>query len=226
MTIWSKDSIRNSAPWMILAYHDIAGRIHMQRTKRRVLQLLRSGGPLWLDLGGGDSPRPGWLSVDLTPNCDVYWNLARGLPFPSASVDRIYSSHLLEHLTFEQGEDLLLECKRVLKPGGEISVCVPNAKLFVEAYLGSVSLPRHMFGGTDAYFETTAIDSLNYVAYMGEHHKYMFDQENLNHRLGAAGFVDVQARSFDYSIDLQSRRAESIYARGIAPPVSVESRDI
>ena len=212
----SKDFIRKSAPWMILAYHDIAGNIHMKRSKRRVLQLLRSGNPLWLDLGGGDSPRQGWLSVDLTPNCDIYWNLARGLPFPSASVDRIYSSHLLEHLTFDQGEALLLECKRVLKPGGEISVCVPNAQLFVQAYLGSVNLPRHMFGGTDAYFETTAIDSLNYVAYMGEHHKYMFDQENLNHRLDAAGFHSVGTRSFDGSVDLESRREESIYANGFA----------
>ena len=217
MMIWGKDSIRESAPWMILAYHDIAGKVRMHKTKKQVVQLLRQDSPLWIDLGGGNSPRPGWLSVDLTPNCDIYWNLACGLPFPSASVDRLYSSHLLEHLTFEEGNRLLLECRRVLRPGGELSVCVPNARIFVESYLGLVSLPRDMFGGTDAYFETTAIDSLNYVAYMGEHHKYMFDQENLNHRLEAAGFVDVEARPFDDSVDLLSRRAESIYARGVAP---------
>ena len=153
----------------------------------------------------------------MTPRCDLFWNLAYGLPFPDRSVDRIYSSHLLEHLTFIQGQNLLVECRRVLKPGGELSVCVPDARMYVDAYLGELTLDRSDFGVAGAYFETTAIDALNYIAYMDDHHKYMFDQENLNFRLQIAGFDSVESRDFDPSLDLSSRKSQSIYARGFRP---------
>ena len=45
------------------------------------------------------------------------WKASAGIPAPSQSVEMVYHSHLLEHMDQEEGEDLIKECFRVLKPG-------------------------------------------------------------------------------------------------------------
>ncbi len=60
-----------------------------------------------------------------------------------------------------------------------------------------------------AYNNTTRIDHLNYIAYMGGHHKYMFDKENLLHILKSLGFSSVSLRAFDPRID--TRAEDSIF---------------
>ena len=163
------------------------------------------------------------VNVDITREADLFWDLRHGIPFPDASVLEVYSSHLLEHLTHAQGQILLRECRRVLVPGGLLSVAVPNARLYLEAYLGLVPLPEGLLGWAPAVNGTTAIDAANYVAYMDGEHRYMFDQENLLHVISTAGFVDVQARAFDADRDLLERDQESIYACA-RRPLSTDER--
>jgi predicted SAM-dependent methyltransferase len=119
---------------------------------------------------------------------------------------------LFEHLSFDEGQKLMKESIRVLKKGGTFSICVPNARIYIEGYLGLRDVPQEFYGWTPAFNETTAIDAVNYVAYMGGEHKYMFDQENLLEVLRQAGFTSVQARSIDLEVDRQERDYESIYA--------------
>ncbi|HEY0876056.1 MAG TPA: methyltransferase domain-containing protein [Vicinamibacterales bacterium] len=48
------------------------------------------------------------------------------LPYPDASFDRALCLDVLEHLTFEEQPRALAELYRVLRPGGEVLVSVPN----------------------------------------------------------------------------------------------------
>lgn len=48
------------------------------------------------------------------------------LPFPDASFDRALCLDVLEHLTYEEQPRALAELHRVVKPGGELFVSVPN----------------------------------------------------------------------------------------------------
>ena len=48
------------------------------------------------------------------------------LPYPDASFDRALCLDVLEHLTFEEQPRALAELARVLRPGGELLVSVPN----------------------------------------------------------------------------------------------------
>lgn len=48
------------------------------------------------------------------------------LPYPDASFDRALCLDVLEHLTFEQQPRALAELHRVVRPGGEVLVSVPN----------------------------------------------------------------------------------------------------
>jgi predicted SAM-dependent methyltransferase len=153
----------------------------------------------------------------MTQQCDIYWDLRLPIPLPDNSVSKIYSSHLFEHLTYSQGQGLLTESMRLLKPGGTFSICVPNARIYVEHYLGIKAVPEDYFGWTPAYNNTTPIDAINYVAYMDGEHKYMFDQQNLLHILSGAGFADVTQRDFESETDRSERDYESLYAIGTKP---------
>lgn len=201
------------------AVYERITRARLRRRGRAALRDLRGGsGPLWIDLGGGARAGHGnWVTLDMTPECDLYWDLRDGIPFEDGSVQRLYTSHLLEHLSFEEGQALLREALRVLEPGGTLSVCVPNARLYLEAYVSGRTLPTEWFGWREGWNGTTAIDMVNYIAYLGGHHRYMFDEENLLERLRQAGFGNVRSRTFDAETDLQERDYESIYAVGERP---------
>lgn len=186
-----------------------SSRVHAQR-------ILQGPGPINLELGAGSKKGSnGWTTLDIAPGCDMYCNLAKGIPFPDGSVQNIYSSHFFEHLTYEQSQVLLGECLRVMAPGGRFSICVPNARLYLEAYLKQDrTLSEDFFQYKPAYNSTTRIDYVNYVAYMNGSHHYMFDQENLVFLLQRRGFKNVRIREFDPALDLKEREFESIYAEG------------
>lgn len=190
------------------------GRANSSRSYAR--RLLRGSQPISLELGSGNKRGSnGWTTVDVTPGCDMYCNLAKGIPFPDGSVQNIYSSHFFEHLTYHQTQILLKECLRVMIPGGKFSICVPNARIYLEAYLKNLALDdRHFLGYEPAYNRTTKIDYVNYIAYMNEDHKYMFDEENLVFLLERKGFKNVRIREFDSALDIKERECESIYAEG------------
>jgi predicted SAM-dependent methyltransferase len=195
----------------------------LRRTQRAIRRLVAGGQRLWVELGGGARKGDnGWLVMDMDSECDYWWDLRRRLPFPDGSVEKIYSSHFLEHLTFRQGQRHLSECLRSLAPGGTISVCVPSARPYIEAYcLGKPLARKPWIHYEPAWNDTTPIDWVNYIAYMDEvdhillkhaAHQYMFDEENLLKVLEAAGFRNARLREFDPSLDLEFRDYESIYA--------------
>jgi predicted SAM-dependent methyltransferase len=212
-----RETIRR-VPFATEIFELTTGKAKMVSSRKQVKAILASGQEIKLDLGGGYQPgRNGWINIDISPQADLFWNLQYGIPFPDASVDRVYSSHLFEHLTYEQGQLLLDECMRVLKPGAPFSIVVPNARIYIEAYLAGVELPDEYLGWRPAYNNTTGIDAVNYIAYMAGEHTYMFDLPNLLHILNAKGFERVTERAFDPATDLIERDYESIYAIGYKP---------
>ena len=78
----------------------------------------------------------GWINVDankFTGKCDIWANLADGIPLPDASVDALYSHHVIEHLPDLQGH--WREVSRVLKPGGVFRIGGPNGDAALRMYL-------------------------------------------------------------------------------------------
>lgn len=183
-------------------------------TPLKARRLVKSGAIVKLDIGAGNvRGRDGWHTVDMAPRCDLVWDLRRGIPFADGSVSAVYSSHFLEHLEFGQIRAFLQECRRVLTPGGEFLVCVPDARIYLDAYSQGRLPEKSVFlGHAPAYNDTTLIDAVNYIAYMAGEHKYMFDQDNLLHVLEEAGFQDVKPRVFDPALDRPDRDVQSIYA--------------
>ena len=209
-----KRFIKKELPYVAIAGRAAINRAKSTRSRFVIRRLLKERKKLLLEIGAGDKKGAGgWITLDMTEHCDIFWDLRNGLPFPDDSISKIYSSHFLEHLSFRESQQLLGECRRTLIPGGVFSICVPDAKLYLEAYFNLGSLDRNKaFGWKPAYNKTTQIDFVNYIAYMDGEHKYMFDKENLLFILELQGFRNARLRKFDQSIDLPERDFESIYA--------------
>jgi len=123
---------------------------------------------------------------------------------------------MFEHIPFKNLVPFIHECHRVLKHGGELSVCVPNAGYYIKAYVENRLFKEKNEGYAPAIVDTGSyLDQVNYIAYMNGLHHYMFDEENLINTIKKAPFKSVLSRSFDPEIDLESRDYESVYASAI-----------
>jgi predicted SAM-dependent methyltransferase len=158
-----------------------------------------------------------WIASDITGGGDIRLDLTQPIPFPDNSVELIYSSHVLEHFSYPIPMiDLLRECHRILKVGGTLSVAVPDARIFLDAYVNPGSFNKARFCSLDVGLSyKSRIDYVNFIAYMGGEHKHLFDEENLVLVLAEAGFRDVRIRAFDPDVDLEVRNHESIYAQAV-----------
>jgi predicted SAM-dependent methyltransferase len=97
-----------------------------------------------VNLGCGDCFHPDWVNIDVNPSTSevIRHDLLRGLPFENASVDGVYSSHLLEHLSKSQAEGLVKEIYRALKPGGIARIVVPDLEGVARSYIDSLEKVR------------------------------------------------------------------------------------
>lgn len=178
--------------------------------------LIKGSQPINIELGESQKRLEGWTTVDLNEASDICLNLSCfPLPFPENCISQIYSSHVLEHLFYGEMTELLSECYRILKPGGIFKVAVPNARIYLNAYFNQkeFNYKEYCLYDTGLSYKSK-IDYVNYIAYMGGHHRHMFDEESLLTNLVDAGFKNVKIRDFEPGLDLEGRKYESIYAEG------------
>jgi len=171
---------------------------------------IRRSNKTQLEIGSGPTQRAGWMTLDMCKGADVYWDLRYKTPFDESSFDRVYCSHVLEHFSYQDLKELLSEVHRILRPDGEFLIAVPDASIYVDAYMGKRDATELM-QYKPAIASTKSMDVLNYIFYMGGHHKFMFDSENLAFHCGAAGFVSCISRPFDPTLDMAARDYESLY---------------
>ncbi len=90
-----------------------------------------------LNVGCGRHFHQAWRNIDVV-SCDPMveaHDLRMGLPAQTNHYDMVYHSHVLEHLTPADGQRLIEECYRVLKPGGVLRIVVPDLEQIARAYL-------------------------------------------------------------------------------------------
>jgi predicted SAM-dependent methyltransferase len=198
-----------------------------QRGRREVRQN-GWGRPEKINLGSGTLVKKGYLNVDIYPGGDVTLDLRKGLPFESASCGRIFSEHFLEHLIHleyanigypSDARRILAECFRVLRPGGLLSLSVPDAEWPVVDYPAGAGAPFFKTAAEQGWFPPgiTRMEAINrFFRQAGEHH-FMYDFETLELLLRQLGFVNIQRRPYDPEEDSEIRRLGSLFVLARKP---------
>lgn len=83
----------------------------------------------YLEIGPGPVRIPGFetLNIHADLHIDYVLNASRPFPFADGTFDIVYASHVLEHIPWYRTEEVLQEWVRILKPGGVLELCVPDA---------------------------------------------------------------------------------------------------
>jgi predicted SAM-dependent methyltransferase len=121
----------------------------------------------------------------------------KGFPLPDASFDFVYSEHLIEHLTYAEGQRCLRECFRVLRRGGTIRTATPSLQRLARLYDGSEVAERYVRWAVDTLrpeleAPLPGVVVNNFFRSWG--HRFIYDPETLRHALEEAGFVDIAER--------------------------------
>jgi predicted SAM-dependent methyltransferase len=159
----------------------------------------------FMNVGFWSQLKSGVLYKDLNGTFNtVMFNhdLRNGVPATDNSLDLIYHSHMLEHLSYVDGIEFLKECFRALKPGGRMRVLVPDLELWINAYYQNNKFffeQYKKYGGIDPTIYSTK-GSIFMGMLHNHEHKCGYDYESLEWMLEHTGFSDINKTLYGDSI--------------------------
>jgi len=141
-------------------------------------------------LGCGPERREGWLNVDTNPEsaADLVSRVEALPSIATDSVDVIEANHLFEHLTWNEAHDALAEWHRILRPGGELFLEMPDREACIRI-LGRYQDDRGFDIGTIGLFGWPPVIAEEGYAQV---HKWVWSRAELRAALSRAGFSEVE----------------------------------
>lgn len=169
-----------------------------------------------LQLGSGLKLLDGWLNSDcsLVFKSPCFLDVTRPFPIEDAQFDYVFTEHLIEHLTFKEGQNLLRESYRVLKPGGKIRVACPDLMKVIGLYAAPKTEARQQYikhcvdcslADIGIYNECFVIN--NAVRNWG--HKFLYDEQTMKLAMERVGFKDAVRCEVCVSTDRAFQNLES-----------------
>lgn len=157
----------------------------MSKSKKRAVK--------WLNLGADLGPtsqyqrEQGWTYNDLyrtdkLTDDDIVHDASKiDEVVEEGSVEKLVATHLLEHFSHRDTQDILERWFKILAEGGELYIEVPNFEFHIQlAMNGRIEEAiRYNFGGQEDE---------------GDYHKTAFTGESLHKHLSLAGFSDIQIK--------------------------------
>ena len=185
---------------------------------------------LCVQYGCGYHAPKGWLSFDASPTLlferipvigllytknDTrfppmarYGNIVKGLPIAAGSVDKLYASHVLEHLAYEDALCALRNSYAILKPGGIFRLIVPDLQGRAARYMRR----NGDAGAASEFLDTTLLGKrrrlrgfmgMASTLFGGADHRWMWDEASLSADLRQIGFTSIRRCEFGDSHDAE-----------------------
>jgi len=152
-----------------------------------------------LDLGCGPRVEDGWTGIDLNHGQRRLNFETEPLPYSDNSIEAVRCHSALEHISHLRTPAFLKECHRVLVPGGELEVSVPDARELMLEWLDLD--PGRVYPGSQ--YQNPAQARREYLTWClwgnqrlneisGQTHKNGFTENDLRAALLDAGFASVR----------------------------------
>ena len=163
-------------------------------------------------------------NIDWNKKNKIYFaDATKKIPLKNNTVECLYTSHMLEHLSQKDAKAFLKEALRVLKVDGVLRISVPDLKIAINDYLINEDADSFIKG---LYVKAPSIDKLKdkiKLLISGyRHHQWMYDAKSLSLLIKNSGFQNVKAYEKGKtsikdpnSLDLFERSDESIYIEGV-----------
>lgn len=142
-------------------------------------------------------------------------DIVKGLPLSAGEADVVFSSHVLEHLSYEDCRLALDNTFALLKPGGVFRFVVPDLKSRVKFYFEHAD---RLHGPANWLMQSTlvgrerrrqrGITGLLKHLFSTMDHQWMWDFETLKVEMERAHFIDVRRVTFGCSEDQMIGRVE------------------
>ncbi len=186
----------------------------------------------YVQYGCGLCAPDGWLNFDASPTLRLqkipvigtklapvkfpanarFGDIRKGLPVPDGSVDGVYCSHVLEHLSFDDMKLALKNTLRILRPGGVFRLVVPDLKVMAADYVNS-SDPTAAIQLNNAMLlrgksRPVGLNGLLRAWIGNSDHLWMWDFPSMELQLKEAGFASVRPAVFGDSGDEMFSKVE------------------
>lgn len=175
------------------------------------VEVLRGDGRLKLNVGSFTTMfHHGWTNTDIHDLTQfagknyygfLHNDARQGLPYGTGTVDCIFASHFLEHLTYAEGLSFLREARRVIRTDGAMRLLVPDTKFLMQRYMCSVTSASDTVGALwTGEYDLDRLDEINdgaanaptaagkLWALLHEGHASCYDEETLTKMLNDAGW--------------------------------------
>lgn len=175
-----------------------------------------------LHIGGGWHRLEGWLNtdLDLIPNV-MRMDATLGFPFEEGTFHCVYTEHMIEHVSYTEGLQMLRECYRVMRDGGVIRVVTPDLAAIIGLYKGELCPDRQEYL---SWFCKTfvqewppnATSAINAMFRLWGH-QFIYDEGTLANSMRAAGFRSLRRWALGESdyLELQNMENEQRYPEGL-----------
>ena len=172
-------------------------RVELARQKR-IKSYLETHKIRKLQLGSSNNILENWLNTDLY-QCRgevVPLDVRERFPFDESTFDYIFCEHMIEHLKYHEGMDMLRECFRVLRPGGRIRLSTPNLRFLIELYNSEKTelQERYISWAVNEFLPDTGIYEDVFVInnfFRAWGHKFIYDSKALHAAMHRVGFTNT-----------------------------------
>lgn len=142
-----------------------------------------------------------------------YGDVIKGLPVEPNSAERVYCSHVLEHLALEDCRKTLRNVLRYLQPGGVFRFVLPDLEFYAREYLQSKDPQAAQTFMAETYLGeqvgARGLKSLPRAIFGRSQHLWMWDYKAFVPELESAGFTQIRRAFFGDSGDAAFSDVES-----------------
>ena len=134
-------------------------------------------------------------------------DITKKFPYADNTFNCAFSSHVLEHLYFNEAKHCLAEVHRVLIPGGVVRISIPDLDKCIQLYD-----PNNANEFSRAMYESTQKADKN-------RHHWMYNEHSMREMLKSVGFSAVCRREFRVGIcpdiEIIDNRPDSLFMEAI-----------
>ena len=169
-----------------------------------------------LHLGCGRNLLDGWINTDFNTakfRGSDFLDVTEKFPYDDNSVDYVFSEHMIEHISYQDGKFMIEESFRVLKSGGKIRISTPDLKFLINLYTeDKTDLQKRYIDysvnhasynvsiGTDTFIINNFVRDWD--------HTFIYDEKTLKSLFESVGFSDVKSYLITESEDENLKNLE------------------